>query len=449
MALTDTAIRALKPKDKPYIVSDDRGLYVEVFPTGGIVWRFRYRLNGQREKLTLGKYPALTLKNARLKRDEAAQTVALGHSPAQKKQRAKATGPEDTTVAEFAERFFKDIQERDRKDNTMTRRYLEKDIVPHIGNKPVKDLTAEDIRGVIWKKKEHGFDAAAGQIRGLVKRMLDYAVTCGLLHHNPVMALPMRHVYRAAARDRALTPEEIQLFLQAVRSSNVRRQFKIALQLILITLVRKSELMLAKWKEVHLEDAEWHIPLENSKTGKPHIVYLSTQALALFKELKVLANCSDWVLPGRGTLTKPFAHNALNKTLEVALQGQEIPAFTIHDLRRTASALLHEKGWASDVVEKSLNHTIGGVRGIYNRAEYAKQRKEMLQFWADYIDGLGVIRNLIGDRSVPMNLGEPLTDTVAKSGSIIPFDADRKNMMAKAGSMHAEFVRRNAARKIN
>lgn len=133
----------------------------------------------------------------------------------------------------------------------------------------------------------------------------------------------------------------------------------------------------------------------------------------------------------------------------MALQGQEIPAFTIHDLRRTASTLLHEKGWASDVVEKSLNHTIGGVRGIYNRAEYVEQRKEMLQFWADYIDGLGVVRNLIADRSVPTNLGEQLTDAVAKSGSIIPFDADRKNMVAKAGSMHAEFVRRNSTRKIN
>jgi hypothetical protein len=111
---------------------------VEVFPTGGIVWRYRYRLNGKYEKLTLGKYPALTLKNARLKRDEAAQQVAMGESPAKKKQQAKVTGAEDATVADFAERFFKDIQARDRKDVTMPRRYLEKDILPHIGSKPVR-----------------------------------------------------------------------------------------------------------------------------------------------------------------------------------------------------------------------------------------------------------------------------------------------------------------------
>src|SRR5882757_6545835 len=209
----------------------------------------------------------------------------------------------------------------------------------------------------------------------------------------------MRHVYRMAARDRALTPEEIQLFLRSAHASNIRRQFKIALHLILMTLVRKSELMLAQWNDVHLDEAEWHIPQENSKTGKPHIVYLSKQTMLLFKELKILAGNSAWVLPGRGTLAKPIAHNAINSALKVALQDQEIPAFTIHDLRRTASTLLHEKGWASDVVEKALNHTIGGVRGVYNRAEYAEQRKKMLQFWADYIDRLAPASNLVISRA--------------------------------------------------
>ena len=401
MSLTDTALKALKPKDASYIASDDRGLYAEVLPSGSIVWRYRYRLDGKREKLTLGKYPALTLKNARLKRDEAAHQVAMGESPAKRKQQEKVAGAEDATVAEFAERFFKDIQARDRKDVTMPQRYLEKDILPHIGSKPVRDITAEDVRSVIWRKKEQGFDAAAGQVRGLLKRMFDYALACGLIQANPVMALPMRHVYRAAARDRALTPDEIRQFLRAMQTSNIRRQFKIAFQLILMTLVRKSELMLAQWKDVHLDEGEWHIPVENSKTGKPHIVYLSTQAQTLFKELKPLASSSDWVLPGRGTLARPFANNALNQALKVSLQGQEIPVVTIHDLRRTASTLLHEQGWPSDLVEKALNHTIGGVSGAYNRAEYAEQRREMLQAWSDYIDGLAPSGNLV----VPTRLG--------------------------------------------
>jgi integrase len=388
MALTDTGLKALKAKDRPYTLADERGLYVEVFSTGGIVWRYRYRLNGKQEKLTLGKYPALTLKNARIKRDEAAQAVAMGASPAKQKQLAKVAAADATTVAEFGERFFREIVVKDRRDVTIPRRYFDKSIVPAVGAKPVRDVTTEDVRAIIWKKKDEGFDAAAGNIRGVLKRLFDYATTCGLVTTNPVLALPMRHVHKAKSRERALSPDEIRKFLKAAFESNIRRQFKIGLHLILLTMVRKSELLLARWEHVDFEHAEWHIPPEHSKTGKPHIVFLARQSIALFKELKALAGGSDLVLPGRGSLTKPFAHNAINQALKVALQGQEIPAFTVHDLRRTSSTLLHENGWPSDVVEKALNHTIGGVRGVYNRAEYATQRQVMLQFWADYIQEL-------------------------------------------------------------
>jgi len=388
MALTDTALKALKPKAKTYTLADERGLYVEVFPTGGVVWRFRYRINGKQEKLTLGKYPALTLKNARIKRDEAAEAAAMGTSPAQQKQLAKVAAADATTVVEFGERYFREIVSKDRQDVSIPRRYFDKSIVPAIGNKPVRDVTTEDVRAIIWKKKDEGFDAAAGSIRGVLKRMLDYAMTAGLVTINPVLALPMRHVHKAKSRERALSPDEIRSFLRAAFESNIRRQFKLALHLILLTMVRKSELLKARWEHVDFERAEWHIPVENSKTGKPHIVFLSKQAVALFRELHNLASGSELVLPGRGSLTKTFAQNAINNALKVALAGQSIPAFTIHDLRRTASTLLHENGWASDVVEKALNHTIGGVRGVYNRAEYEPQRREMLQFWADYVEQL-------------------------------------------------------------
>ena len=388
MALTDTALKALKPKDKPYTVADERGLYVEVFPTGGIVWRYRYRIGARREKLTLGKYPALTLKNARLKRDEAAQAAAMDKSPAQQKQLAKRAAAEATTVAEFGERFFREMVNKDRADTTIPRRYFDKNIVPAIGAKPVRDVTTEDVRAIIWKKKDEGFDAAAGQVRGVLKRLFDYAMTAGLVSVNPVLALPMRHVHRARSRDRTLSPDEIRLFLRTAIESNIRRQFKLALHLILLTMVRKSELLLARWEHVDFDAAEWHIPAEHSKTGKPHIVYLSRQSIEMFRELQALAGSSKLVLPSRSSLEKPFAANALNDALKVALIGQDIPAFTIHDLRRTASTLLHENGWPSDVVEKALNHTIGGVRGVYNRAEYEPQRREMLQFWADYIEQL-------------------------------------------------------------
>ena len=388
MPLTDTAIRALKPKSVRYSRSDERGLVLEVFPTGGMLWHYRYRLNGKQERVTLGRYPALSLKLARAERDKRETMVAQGQSPAVQKQLAKQGAAPDTTVAEFGERFFREVVAKDRRDLTIPRRYFDKSIVPAIGSKAVRDVTTEDVRAIIWRKKDEGFDAAAGNIRSVLKRLFDYAQTAGLVTTNPVLALPMRHVHKAKARERALSPDEIRAFLKAAFESNIRRQFKIGLHLILLTMVRKSELLLARWEHVDLEQAEWHIPAEHSKTGKPHIVFLSRQAVALFRELRALAGGSELVMPGRGSLTKPFAHNAINTALKTALQGQDIPAFTIHDLRRTASTLLHENGWPSDVVEKALNHTIGGVRGVYNRAEYAPQRREMLQFWADTIERL-------------------------------------------------------------
>ncbi len=368
---------------------------LEVFPTGGMLWHHRYRLNGKQERVTLGRYPALSLKLARMLRDERATLVALGQSPAQQKRLAKVAAADATTVSEFGERFFREIVAKDRQDVTIPRRYFDKSIVPAIGSKPVRDVSTEDVRAIIWKKKDEGFDAAAGNIRGVLKRLFDYAMTAGLVSVNPVLALPMRHVHKAKSRDRALSPEEVRLFLKAAFESNIRRQFKIGLHLILLTMVRKSELLLARWSNVDFEQAEWHIPAEHSKTGKPHIVFLSRQAVSLFNELQALAGGSELVMPGRGSLTKPFAHNAINTALKTALAGQAIPAFTIHDLRRTASTLLHENGWASDVVEKALNHTIGGVRGVYNRAEYEPQRREMLQFWADYIEQLMTTDQLI------------------------------------------------------
>jgi len=388
MTMTDTAIKALKPKASRYTVSDEKGLVLEVFPTGGMLWHYRYRLNGKQERVTLGRYPALSLKLARGQRDDRATQVALGQSPAQQKQLAKVAAADLTSVADFGERFFREIVAKDRKNVSIPRRYFDKSIVPAIGSKAVRDVTTEDVRAIIWKKKDEGFDAAAGEIRGVLKRLFDYAQTAGLATTNPVLALPMRHVHKAKSRERALSPDEVGAFLKAAFESNIRRQFKVGLHLILLTMVRKSELLLARWDCVDFEQAEWHIPAENSKTGKPHIVYLSRQSVALFKELQALAGGSALVLPGRGSLTKPFAHNAINTALKTALQGQAIPAFTVHDLRRTASTLLHENGWPSDVVEKALNHTIGGVRGVYNRAEYASQRREMLQFWADFVGQL-------------------------------------------------------------
>ena len=275
MALSEAKLRSLKLCTKVYTEPDEKGLYVEVFLTGGIVWRYRYRLGEKQEKLTLGRWPDLGLKDVRRLHLEARQQVAFGESPARGKQSAKRKDAGAGTLRDFAECYFRDVQTKERKDYMIPRRYLDKDILPALGHKRLDEITTADIREVIIRKKDQGFDAAANQIRGLLKRLFDYAIDRGLVTQNPVSALPARRVFKAKARDRALSPAELGEALKLVFESNMRRQLKLAYHLLLLTLVRKSELFNARWQEVDLDQAEWHIPPDRSKNNKPHIVYLS------------------------------------------------------------------------------------------------------------------------------------------------------------------------------
>jgi integrase len=393
VALTDTGIRALKPRETRYLVTDGRGLCLEVLPSGKLSWLYRCRFKGRPEKVSLGRYPDLSLKAARCERDKQATLLAGGRSPAEEKRLAKMAVTRDCDLSEFAERYYHDIVLRDRKDPRNIRRYLENEILPALGSKLLSQVTAADVQTLVFRKRDNGQESAAAEVRSLIKRIFDYAVVCGAAQANPATALPTRFITKVRSRTRALTPDEIRIYLHTLYRSNIRRQFKLALHLILLTLVRKSELILAQWKDVDLERGEWNIPAENSKTEQPHTVYLSRQATELFQELNALAGGSVWVMPGRSGLSKPFSHNAMNQAMGSITF--EIPPFTIHDLRRTSSTQLHEKGFPSDVIEKALNHQIKGVRGVYNRAEYAEQRRQMLQFWADYVEALVTEKDIL------------------------------------------------------
>jgi integrase len=339
---------------------------------------------------SLGRYPMVSLKEARAKRDELAMMVFHGESPLRQKQLEKMAVGKTSTVHDFCERYFKEVIQKDRKDSTQLRRYLDKENYPAFGSRSMEKVTAQDFQRLVFLKRDHGFESAAAQLRNLLKRIFDYAIVCGLVTVNPALATPTRFITRTRPRTRALSSDEVRIYLDVLYRSNIRRQFKLALHIILLTLVRKSELLQARWTDVDVERGEWLIPELNSKTGRPHTVYLSRQVREMFEELKTLSRESELGLPGRGTLRKPFAKNALNKALEGV--NFSIAPFTIHDLRRTGSTILHEQGFPSDVVERALNHTIGGVRGVYNRAEYADQRRKMLQAWADYVDQLRMHR---------------------------------------------------------
>lgn len=393
MALTDAKLKGLKPAEKQYMVSDGHGLSLNVFPTGKMTWIFKYRQDGKQEKVTLGRYPDLSLKDARSARADLATKVAKGKSPAKEKKQARAGLSLDPTVAQFADRYYREYIEKRYKDPTDGRRYIDNEIVPALGSKKLREVTAADIQRVVYRKRDHGLPAAGVALRGILKRMFDYAVERQLVDVNPAAQVAVKFIGAARQRTRALSVAEIRIYLQTLYQSNIRRQFKLALHLLLLTMVRKGELLEAEWKEVNLDAAEWHIPGSRTKTGEPHIVYLSSQAVEIFRELKMLAGESALVLPGRKSTRKPFAANALNQALEGV--SFKMDAFTIHDMRRTASTLMNGNAWPSDAIELALGHHIGGIRGIYNVASYAAERKKMLQWWADYVDSIVTESNVI------------------------------------------------------
>ena len=197
----------------------------------------------------------------------------------------------------------------------------------------LKDVTTLDVQKLVYRKRDNGQVAAAIQLRGVIKRMYDYGIETRLVTVNPAAMVATRYIGKARKRSRVLTASEIRTYLRTIYDSNIRKQFKLALHIILLTLVRKSALLLAKWEHVNVDNGEWLIPAGNAKTGKPHIVYMSKQVAEMFSELKKLAGDSAFVLPGRGRTTRPFAKNALNKALE-GLTFEEMEPLTIHDLRR-------------------------------------------------------------------------------------------------------------------
>ena len=386
MSLTDLALRALKPKERPYQLSDGRGLVIEVMPGGAKVWRFRYRENGKPQKVTLGHYPDFTLHKARLSREQLRDALKEGRSPVAEKQEVKREEREralaDNSVASFAAFWFSEVVEKTNKAPRNIKRYIDKDIIPELGKKQLKEVTPTDVMALCDKIKKRGADQSALAVRNLLKRMFAYAMARERIAFNPAAAIEAQYVARARSRDRALMGDEVGSLLRAIYTSEMRRAHKLALHLLLLTMVRKGELVAAKWEDVDLEKGEWHIP--ETKIGKPHLVYLSKQAKQLFAELKELARSSPYVLPSRSNLMEPISLSTLNtalRALELAMKN-----FVLHDFRRTASTHLHEAGYPADVVEKALGHTIGGVRGIYNRAQYGEQRKAMLQKWADIVE---------------------------------------------------------------
>lgn len=423
--LTDMKLKALKPTGKIYKVADQQGLYVAVTRTGVVSFRFDYRVNGRRETLVIGKYDStigakksreldeldygmsLSLAEARLLLTRAHRLVEQGESPSRSKVEKRTEAADALTFGSWAEKYF---AEADLAESTraMRKSVYDRNLADEFGRLKLEEISPVRLMARCEKIKERGAAAPAVHAREIVLQVFRFIQARGLKIDNPAESIRPSAIATFKARDRALTPAEIHTFFSALEQTATMSTLRLAVKFMLLTLVRKSEFIEAKWDEINFETAIWTIPKERMKAGRPHNVYLSQQALDILVAFKTCFSASSYLHPGRYETELPISSATLNRVIDATVkviqdQGEDFAPLTVHDLRRTASTLLHEAGFNSDWIEKCLAHEQRGVRAVYNKAEYADQRREMLQSWADMVDGW-----IAGAKVVPLRTGRGL-----------------------------------------
>lgn len=390
--LTDTKLRSLKPQDKLYKVSDRDGLYVAVTKSGVISFRYDYRFNGRRETVTFGRYSAdgITLAEARAELIEAKRLLNAGISPASKKRDGIESKKIGTVFKDYTVNFLNDAQYAD-STRAMKEAIIEKEIYPVFGKLQLEEITTPRLRALCEKIKDRGAKATALQVREIVGSVFTYAIDRGYEISNPADAIKASSIGTFQARERAMSPKEIGILFRELENYSCYPTLKLSVKFVLLTLVRKSEFIHATWDEIDFKNRQWVVPKGRMKGRKEHVIYLSDQAMDILTGMKVCAMGSNYLIPGRYDIKKPLSNAALNNVIDGTVKrinekGIEFEPVTVHDLRRTASTLLHEAGYNSDWIEKCLAHVQNGVRAVYNKAEYAEQRRKMLQEWADMVD---------------------------------------------------------------
>jgi len=391
--LTDTALKALKPKEKIYKIADRDGMYVRVMPSGAISFRLDYRLHGRRETVYLGRYgrDGISLALAREKCLDAKRAISEGRSPAIEKQRDKRRLKEAKSFGEFGEKWLTVAPMAD-STRAMRRAIFERELLPVWRNRLLPEITPDDLRTLCAKIVERGAPATAIHVRDIVKQIYGFAILHGEKVANPADEVGPASIATFVPKDRSLSPSEIRVMLKQLEHVATLPTIRLGMRLYLLTMVRKSELQDAVWDEIDFENAVWTIPKERMKRSKAHNVYLSRQTLDIMIALKTCAGNSRYLLPSRYDADAPMSRATFNRVTyavveRAKVQGLPLEPFTVHDLRRTGSTLLNELGFNSDWIEKCLAHEDGrSSRGVYNKAEYEVQRRHMMQEWSDIID---------------------------------------------------------------
>lgn len=384
MALSELKIKALKARDKLYTVRDSKGLYLDVCPSGSKLWRIRIHQDGRETRRSLGPYPDIPLKEAREKRDDLFRDRTRG---------GKLIEPVHLeTFREVAldwhDRKVAGVMSSKYAEATLSR--LKRFAFPHIGNMPINNVTAPDLLAFLRPVESAGKHETAHRTLRACGQVFRYGISIGVGKHDPCVDLrgaltpaPTNHF--PSKRE----PHEIAELLQTLDLLSSSPIVHNALLLLALTFVRPGELRLAEWSEIDWEGAEWRIPAKRMKMKRLHIVPLSRQAIAILAQMKELTGHGRFVFPAFRSLAR--GDRAMSDgTMRAALQRLGYHhEFVPHGFRSMASTRLHEHGWPSDAVERQLAHVEGSaVKAAYNYAEHLEVRREMMQWWADYLDSL-------------------------------------------------------------
>jgi len=403
MALTDKVIRAARCSQKSVRLFDGGGLYIEIAPNGGKWWRLKYLFAGKEKRLSLGVYPVVPLagrkdkdtgqwvKGARDRREEVKRLLANGIDPSEHRKAHKAVVIERAAnsfeavarewIASYSKKWVKNYS-----DKILKR--LENNVFPGLGSRPIAEITSRETLAVLRKIEDREAYETAHRTMQNCSQVFRYAVATGRADRDPTLELrgaltPNKERHYPSITD----PEGIGALLRAIDGYDGSLATKCALRLAPLVFVRPGELRRAQWTELNLDKAEWRIPAERMKMREQHIVPLSTQAVAVLKELQPLTGRGSYVFPGARTNGRPMSENTVNAALRRL--GYSKTQMTGHGFRSMASTQLNEQGWNRDAIERQLAHSErDGVRAAYNFAEHLPERWKMMQQWADYLDKL-------------------------------------------------------------
>lgn len=397
MALTDTAIKALKPLDKVYREADSEGLAIEIRTNGSKLWRFRYRFLGKASMLSLGEYPSVSLKQARQLRDEAASLLAHGIDPAEQRKQQKADAikeQEAETIAAYT--FGQAYQDwHDFKASSWSNGYADDVeararmyLLPRLGKKALTTITPPDILATLKDCEAGGKLDTLKKVRSILSQVLRHSVGMGKLASDPSRDIPADVFKQAPKRNLAhqTDPAMIRGIYQTVTAPysgfiSVRN----ALKLLPLTVLRANELCGLTWSEVDFEASLLRITAERMKMKKEHLVPLSKQAIEVLQNQQENHIGGDYVFFGTRSHTRPITIESLLAGMR--RQGIGKDEFTNHGWRHSFSTMMHELQFTPHAIEAQLAHVLQGVAGVYNKAQYLPERTRMMQAWADWLDG--------------------------------------------------------------